>query len=400
MAWIGLKTDMTVSSGDLELDPGAQLGEYLLQDGANDYFDTGSVGRWRVNCIFNAQEGAVSPDNDTNEISVRLFISLTSLDPGDDADWSDFVPYVPGEYECRYYRIKGVVKVEDAFQNQPKITEMTPSHTPVGSLPHAASVDAILEEPAGTEEVGYRCLVDPSPTGIFVGHGDKVAELVDSTNDTWEYFLPVRDQELWVLSTDWKYVYELADYPGGNWVPRGLTSTTPEKDKFAGGVQVIGVKSIDWGTDGGGNVGNLPSNRPDYVHAKTGMTINGVAVIAGPHIVLGIYSCLAGVAVGDCVAKDATNDNVILADASDQTKPAFGFVRTKLTSTTCEVQRLGELGGFAGLTAGDRMYLSRTAGQIAAALPSLTLTGIHQVVAIAKNATTIEIVIEPPMLVK
>lgn len=219
MAWLGLKTEMTINAGDLELNAGAQHGEYLLQDGLNDYFDTGAVGTWLVNCLFDVKEGLVSPGDDTNEISVKLFISLNSNDPATPGDWSEYKPYLPGDYDCRYYRIKIVVEVEPAFGNRPKVLEFTPSHTPIGSVPKPASVDGIVDEPAGGEEVGHRFLVSATPAGIFADHADKIAEKVDSTNDTWRFYIPVDGQEVYNISTKWWLKYE-GNYSTGQWVER------------------------------------------------------------------------------------------------------------------------------------------------------------------------------------
>ena len=220
MPWNGSKTNMTLNAGDLEIDPGAQEGEYLLQDaGGNNYFDTGAVSTWRINCIFDAEEGAVSPDDDTNEIKVRLFIALNSTDPLDDAEWSDFVPYLPGHYDCRWYRIKVVVKVEDAFQNRPKLLEFTPSHTPVGSIQIPAAIEEIVNEPVGGEEVGHRYLVDPVPVGIFASHANKIAEKIDSTNNIWRFFIPVEGQRIYHKGEDWYWTYERSGFPTGFWNP-------------------------------------------------------------------------------------------------------------------------------------------------------------------------------------
>ena len=220
MVWAGSKTNMSVSAGDLELDAGAQEGEYLLQDaGGSNYFDTGFVSTWRINCLFDAQEGAVSPDDDTNEISVKLFIALNSLNPAIPGDWSSYIPFLPGEYVCRYYRIKVVVKVDDAFGNRPKLVEFTPSHTPEGSVTLPSSVDGIEDEPVGGEEVGHRYLVDPIPVGIFANHADKIAEKVDSTNNTWKFYIPIDGQEIYLITTRWHLKYE-GNYSTGQWVER------------------------------------------------------------------------------------------------------------------------------------------------------------------------------------
>ncbi len=220
MPWLGPKGNMTVNAGDLELDAGAQEGEYLLLDGGgNPYFDTGFVGVWRINALFDAKEGTVSPDDDTNEISVKLFIGLNSLNPATPGDWSAYVPFLPGEYTCRYYRIKVVVKVDDAYGNRPKLTEFTPSHTPAGSVSQPSSVDAIEDEPVGGEEVGHRYLVDPVPAGIFATHANKIAEKIDSTNNTWRFYIPIDGQWIYNITTRWWLKYE-GNYSTGAWVER------------------------------------------------------------------------------------------------------------------------------------------------------------------------------------
>lgn len=90
-------------------------------------------------------------------------------------------------------------------------------------------------------------------------------------------------------------------------------------------------------------------------------------------------------------------DNVSKADASaESTARAIGFNVSGAVSDTgsVSVRSKGLLGGFSGLTAGARYYLSETAGAITATVPTTSAAGIVQV-GYAKNTTTIDIAIQP-----
>ncbi len=219
MPWLGTKTRMSVVAGDLELDAGAMEGSYLIQEGVNDYVDTEAVGRYRINWQFEAEEGIASVGDDTNEIKIFTEISLNSLDPATPGDWSAFVPYLPGEYDCKYYRLRATVEVSPAYENRPKFLRFEHSHTPVGSVPHAASIDDSVTEPTGSEELGTRYLVLSPATGDFTGKEKQLAELVETTDRTWEFHIPIDGQEVYDKATRWKLKYE-GDFLTGQWVER------------------------------------------------------------------------------------------------------------------------------------------------------------------------------------
>lgn len=82
---------------------------------------------------------------------------------------------------------------------------------------------------------------------------------------------------------------------------------------------------------------------------------------------------------------------VALADASDATKmPAIGFVATKPTATTCDVQSDGELDGFVGLIPGTRYWFDQTTpGGIRASVP--THPAVEQQAGFAKTTTILKI---------
>jgi hypothetical protein len=84
---------------------------------------------------------------------------------------------------------------------------------------------------------------------------------------------------------------------------------------------------------------------------------------------------------------------VIEADATDNTKPAIGFVVAKPTATRAIVKHYGEIGGFSGLTPGATYFLDTVAGAISAVAP-LLLGNIVQRIGFARNATTIVLQIE------
>lgn len=288
MPWLGTKDGMTLVGPDLQLDAGAEEGSYLLADGGgNPFVDTGIVGKYRINCQFEAKESGGVTADDSNEIEVKLEIDLaTAAGPA----WLGWRPYKPGEYYCRWYRLRATVKVDDAFGNRPKFLRFEHNHARIGSVPMAASVDDLKTTPTGAEAQGTRYIVIAAAGGDFTGKEKQIAELLETTDRTWEFAIPVNRQEVYNLNDGWKYRYE-GTFPAGGWVPRGLDVSNPEPDKFVGAQTIVGAKDQEWDTDGGGNLGNLPDKRPDNVHAKTGMTIGGVAVVAGgapsPHLLGG-----------------------------------------------------------------------------------------------------------------
>lgn len=289
MPWLGTKTNMTIVGSDLQLDAGAEEGSYLIKDGANLYVDTGAVGKYRINLQFGAKESGGVTGDDSNEIEITLEID-TAVTAG--PTWQGWRPYLPGEYTCRWYRLRATVKVDDAFGNRPVFTRFEHSHTPIGSVPMAASVDDLKTAPTGSEIQGTRYIVIATATGDFTGKEKQIAELLETTDRTWEFSIPVDRQEVYNLGDGWLYRFE-GLFPGGSWVPRGLNSSNPEEDKYVSEIVVVGAKDFLWNTDGGGDIGGSSALRPDTVNAKTGMTINGVAVETGrapsPHLLGGAH---------------------------------------------------------------------------------------------------------------
>lgn len=84
----------------------------------------------------------------------------------------------------------------------------------------------------------------------------------------------------------------------------------------------------------------------------------------GPSPLDGLYTCEASVSVLDAVAQSTTSNKVILASASDASKEAVGIVLTKPTTTTAMVRGMGEVSGYGGLTPGNMVFLSTTAGDL------------------------------------
>lgn len=88
----------------------------------------------------------------------------------------------------------------------------------------------------------------------------------------------------------------------------------------------------------------------------------------------------------DCIGVDS-DGNYVLADASDSTKPAIGFVKV-VDSEEGEIVIFGPLDGFSNLTPGAVYYLSTTDGEITATPPSGS-GNIRQKVGRALSATTL-----------
>lgn len=109
----------------------------------------------------------------------------------------------------------------------------------------------------------------------------------------------------------------------------------------------------------------------------------------------GVYTCLAGVTVGQAV-KVSASDTVAVTDASSAAGEAQGIVVLKPTTTSAVVVWGGAASVFSGLTPGADYWLSDTPGAITASAPTAT-GSIQQRVGTAKNATTLEIGVEHPV---
>jgi len=101
-----------------------------------------------------------------------------------------------------------------------------------------------------------------------------------------------------------------------------------------------------------------------------------------------------GVTIRDAVFISA-NDIVTIADADgESTSRLIGFALSTVgASAPVTVRKVGTLGGFSGLTAGDRMFLSNTAGEIISTAPTGTANAIVQA-GFAKNTTTLDLQIQ------
>jgi len=122
---------------------------------------------------------------------------------------------------------------------------------------------------------------------------------------------------------------------------------------------------------------SLPSGKLDAGWIEAGFILSQV------------YNCPNGVSVRDAVYVNGIN-TIDQADANGSgTYPAIGFVQSKPSATQAIVQFDGEIGGFAGLNAGDTYYLSETAGGITNVAPSGG--SAVQPLGIARNTTTLGI---------
>lgn len=101
------------------------------------------------------------------------------------------------------------------------------------------------------------------------------------------------------------------------------------------------------------------------------------------------YACDAGVSVNDFVYLDGTSTLQLSTNTAGSTLPVYGVVREKPTSTTAKLTRLGERGGFSGLTPNTVYYLS-TAGGYTSTPPTAAGTYIVPI-GIGKNSSTMVI---------
>lgn len=101
-----------------------------------------------------------------------------------------------------------------------------------------------------------------------------------------------------------------------------------------------------------------------------------------------------GVTIRDAVYISAA-DVVTTADASAaSTARVIGFATSTVgASAAVTVRKAGTLGGFTGLTAGARQFLSETAGEITETAPTTSGAVVFQM-GYAKNTTTLDIQFE------
>ncbi len=100
-----------------------------------------------------------------------------------------------------------------------------------------------------------------------------------------------------------------------------------------------------------------------------------------------VYNCDSGVAVNDCVYLDSSSILQKASNNNGSTLPLFGVIRAKITSTSCQVQIVGERSGFSGLTVGSIYYLDVNGG-VTLTAPTAPSTYIIPM-GLSKNTSTI-----------
>jgi hypothetical protein len=127
-------------------------------------------------------------------------------------------------------------------------------------------------------------------------------------------------------------------------------------------------------------------------------TVSGASQ-AGKLIKSGYIAATGGVAIRDVLYKNATANEVGVADASAiATMNVVGFAVAAATATNAvEVQSAGKMAGFTGLTVGAKQFVSETAGQIVETAPT-TSGAVVMEVGIASQTTEIDIDIQEPRI--
>jgi len=111
-----------------------------------------------------------------------------------------------------------------------------------------------------------------------------------------------------------------------------------------------------------------------------------------------VYNAPSTSVVGDFV-HNVTSDTVVLADKGNTVNlPILGLIVAKPTTTTCIVQTLGYLDGFAGLTPGETYYLG-LAGKITIT-PTTTTGDALYPVGVAKSSTRLELRIDSDYIIR
>lgn len=103
------------------------------------------------------------------------------------------------------------------------------------------------------------------------------------------------------------------------------------------------------------------------------------------------YACPSGAAVRQAVYLSGPGA-VDIADATDRAKmPAFGFIASKPTSTTCIIQNEHELAGWGGTLTPKARYWIAAGGSISTAPPVADGNGVEQQAGFATTDSILDI---------
>lgn len=157
-------------------------------------------------------------------------------------------------------------------------------------------------------------------------------------------------------------------------------------------LKISGTQAV-WGSGGAGS-GDVvgPSSSTDgtivLFDGTTGKLIQDSGVSIGELTDTAAYACDSGVSVNDCVYWDGAA--LQKSDKSNaSTVPVLGIVKAKPSSTTAQLQFIGERTGFSGIVPNTRYYLGSSGGITSTAT---TTSGDYIVpIGIGKNSSTIEL---------
>jgi len=129
----------------------------------------------------------------------------------------------------------------------------------------------------------------------------------------------------------------------------------------------------------------------DDLYVWNGSSWDNLSSVTSAGKVCNSYTATSALAIAEAVYIDGSN-SVDLADASAvATSECIGFAEAAISAAASgNICTEGVVGGFTGLTAGDRLYLSETAGAVTATPPT-TSGAVQFVVGFAKSATQVQI---------
>lgn len=279
MGWAACTiADMTEDggTGDLVLNEGAPSGTCEHTAGVDCDPLYGCVSSYVIECPFEVE--ANPPDTGVAEAKIEISLS------DDDITYTDWAPFRPGTFYCRYFKLKATIYGDPAKDVRPKITRFDPTSAPANTEPTWPGIESVINAVPANPRTGSNYLVGLAPAGQLVGHENERVYIADSTGPTYGlvFFHPVEGQRVYNKATDEEIFYE-----GTEWVrsdPRKQFGTSVHR--HAQGYNAVNGTwnySIDANQDSNGYEetfsGGLGANG-DYIEFKFGLLIGDYTLVA------------------------------------------------------------------------------------------------------------------------
>jgi hypothetical protein len=208
---------MSVASSELVLDEGCEYGYFDsgVQDILNDAA-AGTLTHYHIAAILKVDDNPATTGRATFKLSFKY--------SEDNVSWTDYAPFIEGEYYCRYVRFFVEVWGDPATGQRPKITEFEVSASPVDAVPVLPPVQSETSTPPASPSLGDSWLVGASATGAWNGHDHEVARCTNSTTPAWRFIKPRNGMKVFDTSLGTEWIYQDGTNYWVNDDPRSLST--------------------------------------------------------------------------------------------------------------------------------------------------------------------------------